>query len=231
MKQQDTPKLHRNLLRIVLQARIEGLAQNATNFRLGFPCARHRSTYLRSLVRLGRAPCVSIPTKQQKNVRAQKERVRRRREHNVNHTEKILQMVTANFASLDILDIERLANGNHHTRRILIERRLAPEWDKDGTFRSHLRYVPRSFLDTHPILWRLPGRFAKRLYQQRPTTSEAMISFVASKILKCVEVSILRHPEKTRERVINSAVRRTQGMFAIIEAIGHARAFYAQVAS
>lgn len=91
--------------------------------------------------------------------------------------------------------------------------------DNNRSFRDHLRYAPKSLFTAFPILWRLPGSFARYIYThyttQQPTHRMHFIQFVT----QCVESSVYQNTSKSRERVINSAIKRARSVYNVLHLV------------
>lgn len=111
-----------------------------------------------------------------------------------------VEAVVTQLQSWDIAQIDAYAQGNRALRRALIQRRLSTDMDVDKSFCRHLRYVPRSFLDSHPSLWTLPGFFARYVYT-RCTSHEEQL-FLVQLVKALVENAYCLYPYKTRESTV-----------------------------
>ena len=89
-------------------------------------------------------------------------------------------------------------------QRILIAAKLnRARFDPSGAFSSHLRRVPRGFLDEHPALWTLPVTFAAWVHRWPHVSDQPLLVAIG---MRLVEVALQDRPERNPERVRRSTL-------------------------
>lgn len=96
--------------------------------------------------------------------------------------------------------------GRQTVAAALRDAKLAPELDPDGRFASHLRLVPRAFLDAQPALWGLPVEFAVWLRHRR-WAGDDDLGLCVEIGARCAATALGRCARRPAERVALASVR------------------------
>jgi integrase len=121
--------------------------------------------------------------------------------------------------AMDCLAFRVLAGPSHRLYRLLTIARMQRVYDPNGEFTSHLYFVPRALLATHPILWKYPVLLAKGMMDKVPDEADRIHLLHLTEVIACARIANNSHRDVDRTR---NAVARAV-MFLVVRPLAHVR--------